>query len=28
VTADGTYVIFTLGPGKGKTREKNCTQDG
>ena len=25
--ADGTYVIFTLGPGKGLTHEKNCTRD-
>ena len=28
LTADGTYVIFTLGPGKGLTHEKNCTHDG
>ena len=27
-TADGTYVIFTLGPGKGLTHEKNCSRDG
>ncbi len=27
-TPDGTYVIFTLGPGKGLTHEKNCTKDG
>eukprot|EP01052_Picozoa_sp_SAG31_P004704 SAG31_NODE_198_length_20656_cov_5.167291_9_plen_313_part_00 len=24
-TPDGKFVIFTLGPGKGKTVEKNCT---
>ena len=28
LTADGTYVIFTLGPGKGLTHEVNCTRDG
>ena len=25
-TPDGKFVIFTLGPGKGKTVEKNCTR--
>jgi hypothetical protein len=24
-TPDGKFVIYTLGPGKGKTHEKNCT---
>jgi hypothetical protein len=27
-TPDGKFVIFTLGPGKGKTHEKNCSGEG